>query len=247
MISSFLFRSTEALPLDDIRAHLAALPTARRDQWDDAVYIVTDDPATLRSVIDAREKSQVGFPRIAALIRLYNTRVDFAVDTLEVETVRAFARWLRGNYRVAILDESFQDITTEVDDNLDYLFGKPRKRRLMPIGFFRELKHGRPDGPSLREAMRDKGKPGESRIAAYLRDAPILLHALGPVTDVFQPNGDYICAPNIRTDGMYAWPEDLAYYVERYHVELPPEFLKHIAAAKWKAPVEIDTTVIELG
>ncbi len=247
MISSFQFRSTEPLPLDDIRAHLAALPTARRDRWDDAVYIVADDPATLRSVIDVREESQVGFPRIAALVRLCDARVDFAVDTLEVEAVRAFARWLRGTYDLAILDGAFQDITSEVDDNLDYLFGKPGKRRLVPVGFFRELKHGRRNGQSLLEVMRDTAKPGESRIAAYLRDAPILMHALGPVTDVFQPKSDFICAPNIHTDGVYAWPEDLAYYIERYHVELPAEFLKHIAAAKWKAPVEIDTTVIELG
>lgn len=118
---------------------------------------------------------------------------------------------------------------------------------MTPVGFFRELKHRRVDGPSLREAMRDTGKPGESRIAAYLRSAPILLHALGPVTDVLEPNGDYICAPNIHTDGAYAWPEDLAYYVERYHVALPPEFLAHLAAAKWKAPADLDTSTIELG
>lgn len=247
MISSFMFQSSEPLPLDEIRAHLGALPTARRDRWDDAVFIIADDPATLRSTIDAREKSQVGFPRIAALVRLYDARVDFAVDTLEVETVRAFARWLLSAYSFAILDEQFQDITSEVDDNLDYLFGTPRKRRLVPVGFFRELKHGRPDGESLREMMRDTGKPGGARIAAYLREAPILLHAVGPVTDVFQPKGDYICAPNVRTDGVYAWPEDLAYYFEHYHVDLPAEFLRHIAAAKWKAPVDIDTTVIELS
>lgn len=145
------------------------------------------------------------------------------------------------------MNESFKDITAECDDNLDYLFGKPRKRILTPVGFFRELKHGRADGPSLREAMRDKGKPGESRIAAYLRAAPIMFHALGPVTDVLTPKGDYICAPNIHTDGAYAWPEDLAYYVERYHVALPAEFLAHLSAAKWTAPAAVDTSTLELG
>ncbi|HEX3764094.1 MAG TPA: hypothetical protein VHW23_35615 [Kofleriaceae bacterium] len=70
---------------------------------------------------------------------------------------------------------------------------------------------------------------------------------LGPVTDVLAPKGDYICAPNIHTDGAYAWPEDLAYYVERYHVALPPEFLAHLATAKWKAPADVDTSTIELG
>lgn len=247
MISSFLFQSTAPLPSDEIRAHLDTLPTVRRDRWDDAVYIVTDDAATLQFVLDAREKSREGYPRVASLVRLYDARIDFTVQTREVNTVRAFARWLRHSYEVTILDEAFKDITAECDDHLDYLFGKARKRRVAPVGFFRELKHGRADGPSLREAMRDSGKPGESRIAAYLRAAPILLQALGPVTDVFEPNGDYLCAPNIHTDGTYAWPEDLAYYVERYHVALPPDFLAHLAALKWQAPRDVDISTIELG
>ena len=95
--------------------------------------------------------------------------------------------------------------------------------------------------------MRDKGKPGESRIAAYLRTAPFLLHALGPVTDVLEPDGDYICAPNVHTDGVYAWPEDLAYCVERHHVALPAEFLAHLAAAKWQVSADVDTSTIKLG
>ncbi|MBA3405606.1 MAG: hypothetical protein H0U13_13160 [Gemmatimonadaceae bacterium] len=248
MISSFLFQSAAPLPLDEIRAHLEALPTVRRDRWDDAVYIVADDAATLQLVTDARENSgDEAYPRVAALVRLYDARIDFSLQTREVETVRVFARWLRAGHDVAILDEAFKDISSECDDNLDYLFGTPRKRRLVAVGFFRELKHGRADGPSLREAMRDKGKPGESRIAAYLREAPILLHAVGPVTDVFEPKGDYICAPNIHTDGVYAWPEDLAHYVERYHVALPAEFLAHVASAKWKAPTDVDTATVELG
>jgi len=247
MISSFLFQAATTLPLDAIRAHLDALPTVRRDRWDDAVYIVADDAATLQFVVDAREKIREGYPRVASLVRLFDDRIDFSVQTRDVDTVRAFTRWLRGAYDVVILNEAFKDITVGCDDNLDHLFGKPRKRRVALVGFFRELKHGRADGPSLREAMRDKGKPGESRIAAYLRTAPILCHALGPVTDVFEPKGDYICAPNIHTDGAYAWPEDLAYYVERYHVALPEDFLSHLATAKWKAPADVDTSAIELS
>jgi hypothetical protein len=201
----------------------------------------------LKFVTDAREQSRVGYPRVASLVRLYDARIDFELQTRDVETARAFARWLRGTYDLAILDEAFKDITAECDDKLDFLFGTPRKRRLTRVGFFRELEHGHPDAPTLRESMRDKGTPGESRIAAYLRTAPIMFHALGPVTDVFKPKGDYICAPNIHTDGVFAWPEDLAYYVEHYHVALPEAFLTHLAAAKWKSPDDVDTSAIELG
>jgi len=62
MISSFLFRFAHPFSTDEIRAHLDALPTARRDRWDDAVYIVTDDAETLRLVTDARENDRDGMP-----------------------------------------------------------------------------------------------------------------------------------------------------------------------------------------
>ncbi|MGE0545863.1 MAG: hypothetical protein AB7O24_31460 [Kofleriaceae bacterium] len=247
MISSFLFQSATPFPQNEIRARLGAIPTARQDRWDEAVYIVADNERTLQRVVDARASASDPYPRVVSLIRLYDARIDFSVQTRHVDMVRTFARGVRSAFQIAILDDSFHDITSKCDDNLDYLFGTPSKRQLMPVGFFRELKHGRADGPSLRELMNDRAKPGESRIAGYLRDAPILLHAMGPVTDVLDPKGDYICAPNIHTDGAYAWPEDLAYYLERYHVELPAEFVAHIAAAKWKPPDDVDTTLVELA
>jgi hypothetical protein len=209
--------------------------------------MLADTPQLLEFALGQREANHDLFPRVIALVELSASCVYFGVQTREFETARAFARWARRTYNVSVLSESLKDITAATDDDLTNVFGPVPKRRLTRVGFFRELKHGRTDGPSLREAMRDKGKPGEARIAAYLRAAPIMFHALGPVTDVFTPKGDYICVPNIHTDGVYAWPEDLAYYVERYHVALPAEFLAHLAAAKWTAPAEVDTSAIELG
>jgi hypothetical protein len=247
MIDTFTLETDTPLPLDEIRAHLESLPMVRKDRWANEMYMLADTPELLQFAVEEREVDHTQFPRVIALVQLSASRVLFALQTREVETARAFALWVRRTYDVVVLGERMKDITAATDDDLTNVFGPRPKRRVAPVGFFRELKHGRADGPSLREAMRDKGKPGESRIAAYLREAPILLHAMGPVTDVFEPKGDYICAPNIHTDGAYAWPEDLAYYVERYHVALPAEFLAHLAAAKWKAPADVDTSTIELG
>lgn len=247
MNDTFVLEARTAFPLDEIRAHLGSLPTVRRDRWDDSTYLMTDTPELLKYALEERSADQTQFPRVIVLVELSPSRVLFAMQTREFETARAFARWIRSKYDVAVLTEHLKDITPATDDDLTNLFGPLPKRRLTRMGFFRELKHGLPDGPSLRESMRDKGKPGESRIAAYLRTAPIMFHSLGPVTDVFTPKGDYIGAPNIHTDGEYAWPEDLAYYVERYHVALPAEFLAHLASAKWTAPADVDTSTIELG
>ena len=45
---------------------------------------------------------------------------------------------------------------------------------------------------------------------------------------------------SMRTDGVYAWPDALAYYVERYQVELPPEFESHMAKSEWRMPDTVD-------
>jgi hypothetical protein len=37
------------------------------------------------------------------------------------------------------------------------------------VGFFAELPHGHPDGPSLRAAARPTGDPFEAQLVAYLR------------------------------------------------------------------------------
>jgi hypothetical protein len=43
----------------------------------------------------------------------------------------------------------------------------------------------------------------------------------------------------LLTDGRWVWPNTLVYFVERYAVDLPGEFLDHMAANEW-APPELD-------
>jgi hypothetical protein len=52
---------------------------------------------------------------------------------------------------------------------------------------------------------------------------------------------------SMRTDGDFVWPDVLAYYVEKYGVELPPIFEAHMAAAGWTAPADIDIDIHGLG
>ena len=105
--------------------------------------------------------------------------------------------------------------------------------RLRRVGFFRELRHGDPDGPSLAQVRRDQPQPHEPEIVAYLRAAPVLIAAPGPIRDVFDPEGDYIGTPSVHSDGLWCWPGDLATYVERYHLALPAAFLEHLVARGW--------------
>lgn len=104
---------------------------------------------------------------------------------------------------------------------------------LQEVGFFRELSRGRPDGPSLVDAF-DDGMPSEVRaaVAHYLRVAPVLAATSERTRDVFDPDGPEVSNINVHTDGVFRWPEDLAYYVEKYGVRLPSELVNRALAGE---------------
>ena len=99
-------------------------------------------------------------------------------------------------------------------------------------GFFRELRHGRADGPSLKESILADANPEEHLILGYLRSGSMLILCPGLGTDPLKQ--DRISgALSIYTDGIWAWGGDLAYFVANYHVQLPPRFLEHMKKAAW--------------
>jgi hypothetical protein len=118
---------------------------------------------------------------------------------------------------------------------------------LIPIGFFRELRHGKPDGPSLRESLASSAGPDDAALARYLCSGVVLVAAPGPVRDVLAPDASIIGSLNILTDGKYAWPSDLAHYVERHHARIPDEFVSHAKANNWTVPPGLDVSSLKLA
>lgn len=109
---------------------------------------------------------------------------------------------------------------------------------LLRVGFFRELKHGSPEGPSLRAQVRPAPAPHAEHLVAYLRGCPVLIAAMARAVDVLDPTVGRIGTPSIYTDGVWAWPGDLAHYVARYHIELPSAFIEHARARQWTPVAE---------
>lgn len=100
------------------------------------------------------------------------------------------------------------------------------------LGFFRELPHGDPDGPSLLEAER-RTRDDEAAIVRYLAESPVLAVSGSVVHDILDPQHPVAGRNAVRTDGSWIWPDDLAYYVATYHVDLPAEFIEHGTQAHW--------------
>ncbi len=103
-------------------------------------------------------------------------------------------------------------------------------------GFFRELPHGVPDGESLREAMKGGEGQDEERLLSYLRGNTVLAATAATTDDVLDPRMTAIAPLELVTDGAWVWPRDLAYYLERYHVALPLQFVLQIELNNWVQP-----------
>lgn len=85
--------------------------------------------------------------------------------------------------------------------------------------------------PAMRDYISDDPIDSKEVIIDFLLNAGTVdLATSANAVDVF--TGDPIpIRDNTRTDGVYSWGEDLAYYVDQYNLRLPEEFVQHILAA----------------
>ena len=116
---------------------------------------------------------------------------------------------------------------------------------LRHVGYFRELDRRISSGPTLEDSRSDTPLVQEDRVVAYLRDAPVVMASPELLTDVLDPSVG-IGTLAVHSDGEWTWRSDLAYYVERYHVRLDPDFVVHLAARDWSPPAAVGITADDL-
>jgi len=99
---------------------------------------------------------------------------------------------------------------------------------------------------SLRDAMSDQAQPNEEEIIRYLELAPNYCAVGKVIGDKLNPDERAAVFPGMNTDGIYLWPMELAYYVRKYHVRLPKEFIERMASLNWKPPAKSSINYKEL-
>lgn len=104
------------------------------------------------------------------------------------------------------------------------------------VGGFKELAYGRPDGPSIRAAVRATAPEHEGDLVRYLRGGAALIATPSMVPDVLSGTGAVIGGLHLLTDGQWLWYSDLAHYVRNYHVALDPRFIEHARRNDWTVP-----------
>ena len=80
----------------------------------------------------------------------------------------------------------------------------------------------------------------------YLKKGIVFIACPGTVRDALNVTSGIIGSPHILTDGVWAWPADLAYYVEKYHVRLPDDFTQHMKSCFWTPPNGDNINIEEL-
>lgn len=114
------------------------------------------------------------------------------------------------------------------------------------VGLFRELVRGS-----------TANLPGASELVGKLSEevAGQVLRYLGegvPIIDVMEANLDPIDGrtrlsggPSIETNGRWVWRNDLRYFVEKYRLGLPAEFLADVASGAPKLSVAERAQLVE--
>ena len=112
--------------------------------------------------------------------------------------------------------------------------------KLIQVGFFKELPYGEKSGGSINECCFKFSGDHMMEILSYLKAGIPLAVAPGISRDCISSSHEVIGSLSLLTDGIFVWPSDLAYYVEKYKVDVPSSFCSHMKENNWKiAPVDI--------
>lgn len=103
---------------------------------------------------------------------------------------------------------------------------------LKRVGFFEERAVAEPDDDSIYKWV---GKAGDqsSNVVAYLKDGAYLATMPALMWDILSDARHEICGAGVLTDGVWCWPSDLFYYVDKYAVGVPDDFLAHMRSKNW--------------
>lgn len=98
------------------------------------------------------------------------------------------------------------------------------------IGVFRELEPGGNQSmQSIHEVVGILNDNLAKLILDYLSSGITVFDVMGVTIDPIDKTTCISGGPGLVTDGEWIWREDLKYFVEKYNVGLPQDFLNHVS------------------
>ncbi len=104
------------------------------------------------------------------------------------------------------------------------------------LGFWKEYR-----GPKLPFLLKTettllRSKPIDSKVIKYL-EAGIWLYKLRTKFDCII-SGEKIGTPYVYTDGEWLWTTEYIYYLNKYEINIPEEFIEKMIKTKFVVPTE---------
>ncbi|MFF0591063.1 hypothetical protein ACFYWD_34415 [Streptomyces sp. NPDC003781] len=127
--------------------------------------------------------------------------------------------------------------------------GPGRARTVRAVGFFDELSPGWgfPTDGAIKDAVRSSADADEHRLVEYLRRGSGIWSEMGAQADVLDPGGPVLVgAGSLLTDGVWLWRDDLAYYVAKYHLVLPSDFVARARELGHRPPEVPASRLVEI-
>jgi hypothetical protein len=114
------------------------------------------------------------------------------------------------------------------------------------VGFYRELdpKSSFATG-SIHDAVGEQARADEDRVVEYLESGYGIIDYTESGLDVLGSGAMNVGCSSVISDGEWIWRQDLAFYVRRYHLALPEEFLDHVRSNGYTVPPENIPKLIE--
>lgn len=107
---------------------------------------------------------------------------------------------------------------------------------LRSIGFFREMSQGKETDPSIHDVIRKGDSSLVEKICDYLSNGTTAIICPGITRDIIDEASGVAGTGSSCTDGIWLWPDDLVYYVRKYNIALPDDFLNTMKASDWRNP-----------
>ncbi|MCJ2140886.1 hypothetical protein [Methylobacterium sp. E-066] len=104
---------------------------------------------------------------------------------------------------------------------------------LKKVGFFRDLAYGDTFEIAIKDHVGIGRCSDKYKVLLYLDAGVPFIVSPGPSRDILDKQRKIIGPLAIFTDGIYAWPADLSYYVKNYCAPLPDHFIGHMQASNW--------------
>lgn len=105
---------------------------------------------------------------------------------------------------------------------------------MLPVGVYRELCKSKPNAESIIDHISSTPYPEKEALLKYMKNAETQLMVTSVSIDVID-GVSRVYGGDRKTDGMFCWNTCIEYYIDKYNLRPPEDFIAHVMEKMGKA------------